>query len=148
MKLEKLTTSLSVVAVVVGLAGMNGIVSGSMAVIDGSNLLLGGLSVILRLIGIFGAYLCIAKKVIYPWISYLWVLPQLFTVSTSQYDKVEQIREVTLNYGAFLLPSFTFSFNWDLANGGNQGMNFNLVAVWLLIFIGWAVSRAKGNEPL
>ena len=148
MKLEERPTSLTVLAVIVGLAGLNGIAGGSMAVVDGTNAALGVLSVVLGLIGVFGVFLCIAKKVIYPWISYLWVLPQLFTVSTSHYDSVEQIREVTLNYGVFLLPSFTFSFNWDIAGGGSQGISFNLVAVWLLIFIGWAVSRAKGNEPL
>ena len=72
MKFDKLPTSLTIVAVVVGLAGLNGIASGSMAVADGRNLVLGVLSVVLGLIGVFGAFLCITKKVIYPWISYLW----------------------------------------------------------------------------
>lgn len=148
MKLETIPTSLTVVAVIVGLASLNGIVSGSLAVIDGTHLVLGALSVALGILGGFGAYLCLAKKTIYPWISYLWVLPQILTVSTFQYDKVEQIREVTLNYGVFVIPGFTFRMDWDLLNGGNQGINFNLVAIWLIIFIGWAVSRAKGNDYL
>jgi len=148
MKIEKLPKSIIISAIVIGIACINGIAAGAISITKQGNVPFAIASIVLGLAGGLGVYLCLGKKVVFPWLTYLWLLAQVVYVTTMYSNAANQVSGVDLNYGFFLFPNIAFNFVFELSDVSYRVINLNLITPFLILLLWWSIKREKGNDYL